>query len=303
MVEAAKTRFRAFNVTLPTVVSATPLNLSQFLLQSRQNIASSIGPKPIGAATMSTGSNFKIGGGTAPVRPIGVPQNVPPALVRAASNDKVDVDFQKQVSTELETYIKAICHAIVGAHDDWRYKAFLKGVKIMGPVAIGGSISGPPLSVNLNMYGPQQGVWGNAGAYTRAIADGLTSCWRDWEQSVRVPSLVWYPAFATMHFPVAPPTPNIPSSVDALTYSPTALTSDNIKATIARKLAQPGAYSDEIFTSVAAGFVAALEPWLRTQMVGPVLGKGPVPTFAPPYVPVGPVVGGDNIEAPPHFGS
>jgi hypothetical protein len=73
----------------------------------------------------------------------------------------------------------------------------------------------------------------------------------------------------------------------------------NIKATIARKLAQPGAYSEEILTSVAAGFVAALEPWLRTQMVGPVLGKGPFQRLPPP---VGPVVGGD-IEAPPHFGS
>ena len=32
-----------------------------------------------------------------------------------------------------------------------------------------------------------------------------------------------------------------------------------------------------------------------------VLGKGPVPSFAPPYVPVGPVVGGDNIAVPGHL--
>jgi hypothetical protein len=174
----------------------------QFLLQSRQNIASDWaeadrychhGVELQNRRRYDSGSTDSI------------PQNVPPAMVRAASNDKIDVDFQKQVNTELENYIKAISHAIVGAHDDWRYKAFLKGVKIMGPVAIGGSISGPLLSVNLIMYGPQQGAWGNAGAYTRAIADGLASCWRDWEQSVRVPSLVWYPAFATMHFPVVHP--------------------------------------------------------------------------------------------------
>ena len=38
------------------------------------------------------------------------------------------------------------------------------------------------------------------------------------------------------------------------------------------------------------------------------MGKGPVPTYAPPYVPVGPVAMGDNISAPgrlfsgPRFG-
>ena len=32
-----------------------------------------------------------------------------------------------------------------------------------------------------------------------------------------------------------------------------------------------------------------------------VLGKGPIPTFAPPFVPVGPVMGGDNIAAPGHL--
>jgi len=33
-------------------------------------------------------------------------------------------------------------------------------------------------------------------------------------------------------------------------------------------------------------------------MVKGVLGSGPVPTFAPPYVPVGPVLGGTAISPP-----
>ena len=41
-----------------------------------------------------------------------------------------------------------------------------------------------------------------------------------------------------------------------------------------------------------------LRMWLPQQMVVKVLGKGPVPTYKPPYVPVGPVVGGEVIEAP-----
>ena len=36
-------------------------------------------------------------------------------------------------------------------------------------------------------------------------------------------------------------------------------------------------------------------------MVTNVLGTGPVPTFAPPYVPVGPVVGGVGTMMPGGF--
>jgi len=37
---------------------------------------------------------------------------------------------------------------------------------------------------------------------------------------------------------------------------------------------------------------------LVVTMVKGVLGSGPVPTFAPPYVPVGPVLGGTAISPP-----
>jgi hypothetical protein len=41
--------------------------------------------------------------------------------------------------------------------------------------------------------------------------------------------------------------------------------------------------------------------WLASQQVLMVMGKGPVPTYAPPYVPVGPVVNGDIISTPGHL--
>jgi hypothetical protein len=41
--------------------------------------------------------------------------------------------------------------------------------------------------------------------------------------------------------------------------------------------------------------------WLPQQQVMLVMGKGPIPTFAPPFVPVGPVMGGDNIAVPGHL--
>ena len=41
--------------------------------------------------------------------------------------------------------------------------------------------------------------------------------------------------------------------------------------------------------------------WLPMQQVMLVMGKGPIPTFAPPFVPVGPVVMGDNLPIPGHL--
>ena len=45
----------------------------------------------------------------------------------------------------------------------------------------------------------------------------------------------------------------------------------------------------------------ALAPWFLVQPVTLVMGKGSIPTYAPPYVPTGPVIGGSIIEASPHF--
>jgi hypothetical protein len=39
---------------------------------------------------------------------------------------------------------------------------------------------------------------------------------------------------------------------------------------------------------------------MASQMMMLSLGKGPIPTFAPPFVPLGPVMNGDNIAAPGH---
>jgi hypothetical protein len=57
------------------------------------------------------------------------------------------------------------------------------------------------------------------------------------------------------------------------------------------------ALHDAIATVLALAFLM----WLPQQMVMLMLGKGPIPTFAPPYVPVGPVMGGDIISAPGHL--
>jgi hypothetical protein len=65
---------------------------------------------------------------------------------------------------------------------------------------------------------------------------------------------------------------------------------------------------DKSIAELASWVEASFRDWKVSAQVVGVKGKGPIPTFAPPYVPVGPVVMGENVSAPgqviagPRFG-
>lgn len=293
LTQAIANRFRAFNaVASAAPAGSSPTKVGQLSAQVRTGI------NPIATTTAIRAASFA---------PAPAPTPVPTsatgvlALVQPASRSPADLQLQAQVSDELSKYITAISRAIVAAHDNWRQRAFLRGVQISGITAMGGSVSGPSLAEVLGPGGPSQGLWNNAAAYTAAISNGLASAWKEWEQTVRVPGLNWYPTFAAVPGPQAPPIPNIPTPMSQLTWSPVALSADHMTMLISRSLAKPGPYSEQLFASVADGFSKSVAGWLPTQMVVGVLGKGPVPSFAPPYVPVGSVMGGNIVEVGPHF--
>ena len=50
--------------------------------------------------------------------------------------------------------------------------------------------------------------------------------------------------------------------------------------------------SRELLAALGKAFDAAIPLWLDTMMVTQVQGSGPVPGFAPPDAPAGPVIGG-----------
>jgi hypothetical protein len=133
------------------------------------------------------------------------------------------------------------------------------------------------------------------------IAKAIGEAWMKTQRSVTVPGLPWYPAFAAFPGPVAPPMPNIPSPFMALTQDQAATALSSLSNPKGNKRSNSLDFSPEVFASVATWFSNAITVWKATQMVMMVMGKGPVPTFAPPYVPVGPVVMGDNIPAPGHL--
>ena len=150
---------------------------------------------------------------------------------------------------------------------------------------------------------------GNMKKHRDAVAKGVSKCFKDWQGQVMVPGLPWYPAFAAFPGPMAPPMPNVPmplitcvSSKMTSIIMPDDMTSamdDALDSSMKDK--DPDKQYHALHDAIATVLSLAFLMWLPSQQVMLVLGKGPIPTFAPPFVPVGPVVGGDNISAPGHL--
>jgi hypothetical protein len=198
-----------------------------------------------------------------------------------------------------DAYIDKISAAVCTAWSQWQGMATLVGVIINGVTAVGGQVIGPPWTPLILA----QGLSPNAeeSKMTNVIASVLGTAWLSFTSTIKVTGMPWYPAFAAVPSPVAPPTPNIPCPVAALTMVPIALASDRLAM---QMVATDGSNSSDhkrLYTALADGFEKVFNLWKVATMVTNVLGTGPVPTFAPPYVPVGPVVGGIGTMTPGGF--
>jgi hypothetical protein len=136
--------------------------------------------------------------------------------------------------------------------------------------------------------------------YTNVIANVIGTAWQTFTATVKIPGLPWYPAYAAVPSPMAPPTPNVPMPFAALTQVPVSISSSIMKMQMVSQLGDPQApFHQELFESITDAFEKCYNLWKVSTMVTNVLPTlAPVPTFAPPYVPVGPVVGGMAIMAP-----
>lgn len=139
-----------------------------------------------------------------------------------------------------------------------------------------------------------------------AFSQALYATFAEWANNYAgsVPNA--FPSFGAFPGPFAPPTPSIPFPlvIGTSAKSATALLPASIEALVLKKLsktrrAQTGAsVAVKDFARAASGRFFA---WLVVQQATQVLGRGPVPMFAPPYVPVGPVVQGDVAAATTHL--
>jgi len=198
----------------------------------------------------------------------------------------------------------------VFAHNMWKLQAKFQNLQIMAVSAIGspGCFDGPELESLIKNAPACASFTGNMAKHRDAVAKGVSKCFKNWQDNVTVPGLPWYPAFAAFPGPMAPPMPNIPVPLIACVSAKMAdiIMPDPMKSEMDSALdgdlksKDPDKHHEALHDAIATVLALAFLMWLPSQQVMLVLGKGPVPTFAPPYVPVGPVVGGDNLPIPGH---
>jgi hypothetical protein len=228
------------------------------------------------------------------------PAPTAPPLFQPHSLNKYHTDVQKMLTDKFGSFIDKTCDAICSAWSTWQSAATLMGVVITGPVAMGGQVVGPPWTPLILAQGAKSTPMEMK--YTNAIANVLGTAWLTYTSTIKVMGMPWYPAFAAVPSPVAPPSPNVPCPVIALMQVKVALMPATLKQQMVGMLGDPQAmYHQELFDCITDAFDKVFTIWQASTMVTNVLGTGPVPTFAPPYVPVGPVMGGVANMTPGGF--
>jgi hypothetical protein len=235
-----------------------------------------------------------------PAELITLPQPMPPALFLPASVNKYHTETAKKISENLTTYIDGICGAICSAWSQWQSAATLVGVIINAVTAVGGQVVGPPWTPLIMASAPK--ATPQELKYSNTIAQAIGTGWLSYQSSIKVTGLPWYPAFAAVPAPVAPPMPNVPTPLMSLMQVAVPVSKNVLKGQMISSHGDPQAYHHkELFDCIAGAFEMCFTIWQASTMITNVLGTGPVPTFAPPYVPVGPVVAGVGNMTPGGF--
>ena len=187
---------------------------------------------------------------------------------------------------------------------------FFKDLKINGPCVIGKAgclTSTGDFAKFFQTYPGHASISGGKhfNKWRDAVAKGVAACLKEYTDNVTVPGLPWYPAFAAFPGPMAPPMPNVPMPLITCPSKGMAdiTVPDKLKKAMLKefdkKLGEK--CNDKIHETIFEAIAMALAPgfllWVSTQIVNLVMGTGNIPSFAPPFVPVGPVVNGQNIPS------
>lgn len=219
------------------------------------------------------------------------PTPMPPNLFLPASVNKYHVDSANRVSQDFNNFIDGICSAICSAWGQWQLAATMTGVMVNAVIAVGGQVVGPPLFPLIMASAPKHTP--NLLKYSLAVANTISTGWLSYTATIKIPGLPFYPAFAAFPGPMAPPMPNVPVPVAALTQVPVSMSMMALKGQMIGALGDPMApHHMQLFESIADAVEKCFQIWQTTTMVTNVMGMGPIPTFAPPVVPAGPVLGG-----------
>ncbi len=231
----------------------------------------------------------------------------PASLLKSPGVDTITVESCDKISDEWDKFVEEISKGICTSWSNWQNAAmFTTGIINAVTCQITpGSLTSPPLMgtaaimANINSAGKPA----NYVLFVKAIATAIDTAWNTWQMGYMV-TLTYPPTFASFPGPMHPPTPNIPMPVVAGSSAGDALMKKNVLSGL--MLANlsgvtPDSLTQLLFDKVSEGFCMTFDIWKASTQIMNVLGTGPVPSFAPPFVPVGPVVGGMVIPKPGIF--
>ncbi len=198
--------------------------------------------------------------------------------------------------------------------NEWLGRARIQGGKVSGPSAIltsGSLVSDTNVEMRvLHILMGSQVPW----EISAAVAKVLAGAWNDWAAGFQIQLPRAYPSFAAFPGPFAPPTPaagappvSQGSSLGEASLKAPLLTNKLGAALRMYQTKIPGGAPEQAIKTLANWVEGSFNEWKNLATLTGLMGRGPVPTFAPPYVPVGPVIAGDNISsgslfAGPRFG-
>jgi len=211
------------------------------------------------------------------------------------------------------TIAKFSREAFRAAVNEWIGKARIQGGKVSGPSAIltpGSLVSNTNIEMRVLQSLTTSLVPREISA---ALAKVLATAWNDWANGFQIQLPTAYPTFAAFPGPSAPPTP---AAVEPPLSQGSSAGEPSLKASaLSKKLTSAlrihgtkGQESpDQAMNGLANWVENSFNDWKNLAKLTGISGKGSVPTFAPPYVPVGPVVMGENVSvgslfAGPRFG-
>ena len=202
------------------------------------------------------------------------------------------------MSDQFGEFIDGTCDAICGAISQWFTMTTIQGVIINAVVGVltPGGVVGPPLTPLIMAQAPKKTP--QQLKYSNVIANVFGNAWLTWQSGIT--GQLMYPAFAAVPSPVAPPMPNVPMPLISFpSPGEVAMQGALMKMQMIGQLADPKApHAAELFDAICNGFTGPFNAMKMSTMVTNVIGTGPVPTFAPPFVPVGPVIGGIGTGPP-----
>jgi hypothetical protein len=227
------------------------------------------------------------------------PATAAPPLFIPASMNKYHTDVQKMLTAKYGEFIDGMCEAICFAWQQWQTTATMSGIIINAVIAAGGQIMGPPLAPLILSHPQAPMKTPMQMKHTNALANVISTSWLSYTATIKLPGLPLFPAFAAFPGPMAPPMPSVPTPFAALVQVPVSVSMQMMKPQAIAMFADPTApYHKELFESVLDAFEKCFQIWQTSTMVTNIMGTGPIPTFAPPVAPAGPVVMGTGNMLP-----